>query len=224
MTGARVPPLATAADAGTPNDDADDGHQDVGLACACCARPLRLATSTPSPPRLRGRVLTAVRNWPEGRICSGCYAKACETYGACDGCGTNRLLPGIGADGQRWCTDCAGGIGDFTCTRCGQEGWNHAKGVCGRCVLRERLTLALDDGTGRVRPELDALFDLIVSMARPRAGILWLSKPHVPPLLRAIAHGQVPLTHEGIATLSVALGDPRSGPARRRWHPAGRRP
>ncbi len=31
---------------------------------------------------------------------------------------------------------------------------------------------------------------------------MWLSKPHVPPILRQIAHGQVPLTHEGINTLS----------------------
>lgn len=38
-------------------------------------------------------------------------------------------------------------------------------------------------------------------MTRPRAGILWLSKPHAPPLLHVIAAGQVELTHEGIATL-----------------------
>jgi len=88
-----------------------------GLVCARCRRPLRYPTRTPSPPHLRGRVLTAVRNWPEGAICSGCYAKACETFGACDRCGVDRLLPGIGPGGQRWCTDCAGGIGDFTCTR-----------------------------------------------------------------------------------------------------------
>jgi len=68
-------------------------------------------------------------------------------------------------------------------------------------VLRDRLTLALDDGTGRVRPELVPLFDLVAAMDRPRSGILWLSKAHVPPLLQALAHGQVPLTHEGIATL-----------------------
>lgn len=173
-----------------------------GLVCARCRRPLRYPTVAPSPPHLRGRVLTAVRNWPEGPICSGCYAKACEIFGVCDRCGVDRLLPGIGPGGQRWCTDCAGGIGDFTCTRCGQEGWNHYKGVCGRCVLRDRLTTALDDGTGHVRAELQPLFDLVVSMARPRSGILWLTKPHVRPLLGQVATGQVPLTHEGIAALT----------------------
>jgi len=172
------------------------------LVCARCRRPLRYPTRTPSPPHLRGRVVTAIRSWPEGPICSGCYAKACEIFGVCDRCGVDRLLPGVGPGGQRWCTDCAGGIGDFTCTRCGQEGWNHYKGVCGRCVLRERLTTALDDGTGHIRAELQPLFDLVVSMARPRSGILWLTKPHVRPLLGQIATGQVPLTHQGIATLT----------------------
>jgi len=144
----------------------------------------------------------AIRNWPEGRICSGCFARACETYGECDGCGVDRLLPGIGPAGQRWCTDCAGGLDDFTCSRCGEEGWHHYRRVCGRCVLKDRLALALDDGTGRIRPELISLFDHVARMGRPRSGILWLSKPHVPPILRAIAHSDVPLTHEGIATLT----------------------
>ena len=135
-----------------------------GLACARCRRPVRHPTATPSPPHLRGKVLTTIRSWPEGPICSGCYAKACETYGVCDGCGVDRLLPGIGPGGQRWCTDCAGGIGDFTCTRCGQEGWKHYKGVCSRCVLRDRLATALDDGCGRIRPELQPLFDHVVAL------------------------------------------------------------
>jgi hypothetical protein len=145
--------------------------------------------------------LTTIRQWPEGPICSGCYARACEAYGVCDGCGVDRLLPGIGPQGQRWCTDCAGGIGDFRCTRCGQEGWNHYRGICGRCVLRDRLATALDDGSGRIRPELQPLFDHMVAMQRPRSGILWLTKPHVPPLLTALAHGQVGLTHDEIAAL-----------------------
>jgi hypothetical protein len=173
------------------------------LACARCHRPLRLATGKPpvqADPR--GRVWVALRNWPEGRICSGCFAKACETYGICAGCHVDRLLPGIGPDGQRWCTDCAGGLGDFTCTSCGGEGWHHYKGICGRCVLADRLRVALDDGSGRVRSELMPFFDRIVSMSRPRVGILWLTKPHVPPILGAIGRGEVPLTHDGLSTLS----------------------
>ena len=179
------------------------GEMPAGLECARCARPLRLALGSGEPePDPRGRVWVAIRKWPEGRICSGCFAKACETYGVCPGCEVRRLLPGRGSDGKACCTDCAGGIGDFTCTRCGQEGWMHYRGVCGRCVLADRLAAALDDGTGRIRPELVAFYDRLVAMQRPRTGILWLSKPHVPPILHALARGQVPLTHEGVSTLS----------------------
>ena len=182
---------------------APEPSHDAGLVCARCHRPVRHPTrNRTTAPDPRGRVWVVLRRWPDGLICSGCYAKACETFGTCEGCAVDRLLPGRGPDGQHWCTDCAGGIGNFTCTRCGQEGWNHYKGVCGRCVLSDRLTLALDDGTGQVSPDLVPLFNLVLAMARPRSGILWLTKPHVGPILAAVAHHQVPLTHEGIATLS----------------------
>lgn len=169
------------------------------LECARCHRPARRATSTPSP--ARKKVLTIIRYWSDGPICSGCYANACETFGTCQHCGTHRLLPGRGPTGELWCTDCAG-IPSHTCTRCGREGWREQKGVCGWCVLGDKLTAALDDGTGRIRPELHPFYDRIVAMPRPRTGILWLNKPHVLPLLHKIATGQVPLTHDGITSLT----------------------
>jgi hypothetical protein len=172
------------------------------LFCARCKRPLRLRAD-PAPPQAsgQGRVLVATCKWPEGRLCSGCFATACERYGRCAGCGIERLVPGIGSNGEALCTTCAGGLGNFTCTRCGIEGWLHYAGICGRCVLKDRLTVILDDGTGAIRPELVPLFDSVCAMSRPRSGILWLTKPHVPPILRALARGQVPLTHDGLSTL-----------------------
>jgi len=171
--------------------------------CARCVRPLRWRPDQPRHLADSGeRVLLAVRRWPDGPICSGCFAKALETYGCCDRCGVDRLLPGVSPDGQCWCTDCAGGLGNFTCTRCGREGWMEQRGLCGRCVLTDRVTELLDDGTGRVRPELEPLADLITSMARPRSGILWLSRPAPQRVLRAIARGQVRLTHADIDTLT----------------------
>lgn len=170
--------------------------------CARCRRALRPPAPRGSPrvPRQPG-VVVAVRHWPEGPICSGCFANACETYGTCPGCGTDRLLPGRDGAARPVCTDCAGGIGNFTCTRCGREGWNHLRGICGRCVLRDEATAALDDGTGHVSPELAPFLEYLCSMRRPRTGILWLSKTHSRGLLHSLAVGEVPLTHEGLSSL-----------------------
>lgn len=170
--------------------------------CARCRRPLRPPAPRGGPPVPRQHgIVVAVRSWPEGPICSGCYAKACETYGTCPGCGTDRLLPGRDDTGQPVCTDCAGGIGNFTCTRCGREGWNHLKGVCGRCVLRDLATAALADDTGQINPDLASFLEYLCAMPRPRTGILWLHKTRTQRLLHSLAVGEVPPTHEGLATL-----------------------
>lgn len=91
------------------------------LFCARCHRAVRLGAA----------------HWPEGYLCPRCYDHALETYGTCTGCVTERLTHGLAPDGGKLCTDCAGGLGDFTCERCGQEARRYRLGVCGRCVLHE---------------------------------------------------------------------------------------
>jgi hypothetical protein len=125
-----------------------------------------------------------------------------ETYGQCAGRGVDRLTPGLAPDGGRLCTDCAGGLGDFFCQRCGQEALLYQSGTCGNCVLAGRLRELLDDGTGQVRAELAPLLDLLRGMKRPRSGITWIRELHVQRNLRALARGEVPLTHDGLSTLS----------------------
>jgi integrase len=152
--------------------------------------------------RCQRKVRPGVRRWPEGHICSGCYVTAMETYASCTGCGRRRLTPGRDSSGQPLCPPCAGITVGFTCARCGREALRHTKNTCGHCVLAERLAVLLDDGTGQIRPELVPFHEHLSRMSRPRSGILWIAKPHVPPLLAALARGQVPLTHNGLASLS----------------------
>ena len=177
-------------------------REDPPKVCGRCDRPVRLPWQKPAPEHHGKRVFVAARRWPDGYICAGCFAIACETYGRCTSCNVDRLVPGIADNGDRLCTDCAGGLGDYTCQRCGEEDWREHVGTCGRCVLRDRLAAVLDDGGGRVRPELIPFYDTVCAMTRPRSGILWLTKPHVPPILRALASGAVPLTHDGLSTLT----------------------
>lgn len=161
-------------------------HDRSQLTCGRCSRPVR----------------TGVRRWPEGHICPGCFVSAMETYATCHSCGRHRLTPGLTSDGHPICPPCAGITVGFTCRTCGQEALRYSRNTCGRCVLTERLAVLLDDGTGQIRPELVPFHQSFCQMSRPRAGILWISKPHVPPILTALATGQVPLTHDGLSTLS----------------------
>ncbi|MER8161022.1 hypothetical protein [Streptomyces sp. NPDC094472] len=111
------------------------------LFCARCHRAVRLGTA----------------HWPEDYLCAACYDHGLETYGICVICGAERLTPGLAPDGGKLCADCAdcadcaGGLGDFTCEQCGREARRYWRGICGQCVLAERLHELLDSGTGSIR-------------------------------------------------------------------------
>ncbi|MFJ7912710.1 hypothetical protein [Kitasatospora sp. NPDC096204] len=93
-------------------------------------------------------------------------------------------------------------FGDFFCERCGREAARYQGGVCGNCVLAERLGEFLNDGTGSIRVELVPFYDEVRNVPRPKGMLTWVGKPHVQQILQALAHGQVPLSHEGLSTLS----------------------
>lgn len=156
------------------------------LVCARCGRTVRPGAA----------------HWPEGYLCATCHTHALETYGRCASCGVDRLVPGIATDGGRLCTDCAGGLGDFTCELCGREARRHRRGVCGNCVLAERLTVLLDDGTGRIRPELAPFAEAFCQMSRPRGGLTWIGREHVQRMLRTLANPDTPITHETLDGMS----------------------
>ncbi len=89
----------------------------------------------------------------------------------CPCCGQDRALPGIRPDdGAAICTTCAGFSQSFACSRCGFEGKLHAGHLCTRCTFADRLEDLLDDGTGRIRPELVPLADSLLGMDNPLSG------------------------------------------------------
>ncbi len=83
----------------------------------------------------------------------------------------------------------------MSCSRCERL---PAGRRCARCALSDQLAAALDDGTGRVNPALVPLFAALTSMAKPKAGLIWLRNPKVPELLSDLASGRIPLTHEAL--------------------------
>ena len=71
-----------------------------------------------------------------------------------------------------------------------------------RARLQTRLTDLLDDGTGRIRPELQPLADSLLAMPKPDRALNWLhNNPRLPGYLQALARDDVPLTHDGLHSL-----------------------
>lgn len=154
-----------------------------------------------------GRRRHKAGSWPDGYVCRTCSDRAVRARGTCPGCGQDRALPGLRpGDGAAICTTCAGFSQTFDCARCGVEGKLLGGRLCERCTFTRRLTVLLDDGTGRVRPELTPLFGLLVAMDRPASGLAWLDRRPGQPgnaaqMLRQLGLGQIPLTHDAFHEL-----------------------
>ena len=154
-----------------------------------------------------GRHRNKAGSWPDGYVCRTCSDRAVRTRGTCPGCCQDRALPGLRpGDGAAICTTCAGFSQTFDCARCGFEGKLLGGRLCERCTLISRLTVLLDDGTGRVRPELTPLSGLLAAMDRPASGLAWLEmRPGQPgnaaQMLRQLSLGQIPLTHDAFHQL-----------------------
>ena len=140
--------------------------------------------------------------WPDGKVCRTCVDRGLRLRGACPSCSQVRALPGLRPeDGTPICTSCAGFKPSYACSRCGQDSKLHARRLCTRCTFTDRLTDLLDDGSGRVRPELALLFERLTTMDNPLTGLTWLYKESTPVLLRGLADGTIPLDHEALHRL-----------------------
>ncbi|MEO6091230.1 MAG: hypothetical protein ABIQ18_49830 [Umezawaea sp.] len=145
--------------------------------------------------------------WPDGPICRTCECRALRKRGRCAECGEERILPGVRAiDGAVICTRCAEFRPSYACSRCRQEDQLHARRLCTRCTLSDKLASLLDDGTGRIRPELLPLHAKLVAMDNPRTGLNWLAGRSANPaaaakLLRGLGTGDTVLTHEAFHRL-----------------------
>ncbi|OLE29243.1 MAG: hypothetical protein AUG49_00135 [Catenulispora sp. 13_1_20CM_3_70_7] len=154
-----------------------------------------------------GRRRNKASSWPDGHVCRTCLDRAVRTRGSCPGCGQDRALPGLRpGDGAAICTTCAGFTQTFNCSRCGFEDKLHAGRLCSRCTVADRLAELLDDGTGRILPELVPLAEIVLSADKPRSVLTWLTLRRGMPgsaddFLSRLARGEIELTHQAFHTL-----------------------
>lgn len=147
-------------------------------------------------------------SWPEGKICGTCFTVAMRTHGTCPGCGTKRMLPGRTAshNHQPVCADCAGITQDYHCSGCGEETEHYRHNTCARCALRNDLTALLHveeaQGTETTAAKLLAA---LLGAQRPESILSWLRNTGVRDLLKRLAAGHIPLSHEALDRESNTL-------------------
>lgn len=120
--------------------------------------------------------------------------------GVCAGCGRRRVLPGQ-RDTDLLCAPCFG-IDGFVCATCGADDeafWGVRE--CERCALRRQANALLDDGSGSTPAFLTPLVDALCSSKNPASVEKWLRYPGVGDRLKALATGDLALTHEAFSVL-----------------------
>lgn len=124
-----------------------------------------------------------------------------RTHGTCPGCGTERMLPGRSPSNaeQPVCADCAGITQDYHCSSCGTETEHYRHNTCARCSLRNDLMVLLHvDDSSRQETTAAKLLSALCGAQRPESILNWLRNPGVRELLRRLATGDIPLSHEAL--------------------------
>jgi hypothetical protein len=130
------------------------------------------------------------------------WCRACQQrWARCARCGQVKPIKGGTAE-EPWCATCTRPDPSFwdTCPACGETAQLRS-GPCARCALRKRLRQLLGGSTGEIRPELRALYDNLAGIERPASVLGWLDKSDATAVLRELASGERPLTHEALDEL-----------------------
>lgn len=179
--------------------------------CAACGRRRPVAARTP-----RGPLCGTCRPVPT-LTCSICGRVASCSVSAATG------EPWCHACQQRWtrCSSCqlvrpvrGGTVQTPLCAAClsgNRSRWTPCatcgaierlrSGSCTRCLLDERLRALLDDGTGRVRPELQLLHRTLAGAERPATVWTWLTNSSASAVLADLAKGPQQLSHAALDQL-----------------------
>jgi hypothetical protein len=137
--------------------------------------------------------------WPGEQLCNSCFYTAMRTRGICPHCGHDGVLPGRlnHTDQRAVCLTCAGIPGDYHCQNCGAEAEMYRRRQCARCALREDLIALIIEGAADPGA-MATIVEILCGVERPESILTWKRSPTVQALLKALARGDIPLTHEGL--------------------------
>lgn len=128
------------------------------------------------------------------------WCQACrQRWRRCSRCGVDAQIRG-GTLNEPLCATCTRPDPEFwyNCPHCGQPRRIHAR-RCASCTMRQRLRELVSNDTGKIRPELQDLYDALAGARRPDTVAAWLDRSTAPAILRELT-GQ-PLTHASLDAL-----------------------
>lgn len=129
------------------------------------------------------------------------WCRACQhRWATCTACGRDRPVRG-GSLERPLCATCTRSDPSFwkPCGECG-EATKLTDGPCARCRLQRRLSELLAGPGGAVRPELQPLFDSLIT-ERPESVQGWLRRSQVSETLAELGAGLVPVSHDSLDRL-----------------------
>jgi hypothetical protein len=177
--------------------------------CSACGRRSRVATRTADGPlcgacrpwktmncAICGRTVPCVISTATGQPwCGACQKR----WAPCSVCGHVQAIRGGTMDAPLCATCLSSDSAPWPpCRSCGGIERLRSSGSCTRCALDQRLRRLLDDGTGRVRPELALLHQTLAAADRPHTVLGWLSKNTASAVLADLATSERQLTHQAL--------------------------
>ena len=137
----------------------------------------------------------------EQHVCGNCALRFGRVTKPCPGCGVGKVLAFYDTARRAACAACTGNVAVYACVDCGREDSPFGS-RCAPCELHCRLTVLLADATGTVHPPLQPVFDALMAAPRALSVHYWLIRASSrPDLLRAMATGQMAISHEAFADL-----------------------
>lgn len=135
-------------------------------------------------------------------LCTRCYR---HPRRPCGSCGRVRRVAVRATDEHPDVCPACHWAAVASCVRCGEEGPSRGvqrgEAVCLRCIAIGRLDEVITAPDGSVAEPLRALRDVFVSVEQPRSVFVWLDRSPGVGLLRDIAAGRLPLTHDALDAL-----------------------
>lgn len=171
--------------------------QDVCLSCYPCK------PRTCSACGKEKKVASHIRSTPH---CFACHNRILRNPQPCPICRDKRILAFTNEVQTPICAGCAGQPARYACRRCGSEENAYGR-LCGKCTLRDRLTVVLSNpDSGHISEPMQVLFNYLTQLPRPEQIIKWLHMgPHTD-LLHEVAIGVRPLTEQTLATAEGGKG------------------